>query len=45
MLGIDLAIGRPSVKPSLGEACAMRDSNRRGFLATSAAAAALPLLP
>ncbi len=45
MLGIDLALGRPSVKPPMAEACAMRDSNRRGFLATSAAAAAAPLLP
>ncbi len=45
MLGLDLALGRPSVKPSTEEACAMRDSNRRGFLATSAAAAAVPLLP
>ena len=45
MLGIDLAMGRASVKPSMAEDCAMRDSNRRGFLATSAAAAAVPLLP
>ena len=45
MLGIDLAIGRPSVKPSMAETRTMRDSNRRGFLATSAAAAAVPLLP
>lgn len=45
MLGIDLAMERPSVKPSMAEACAMHDSNRRGFLATSAAAAAVPLLP
>ena len=45
MLRLDLALGRPSGKPSMAEACAMRDSNRRGFLATSAAAAAVPLLP
>jgi hypothetical protein len=45
MLGIDLAIGRPRVKPSMAEARAMPDSSRRGFLATSAAAAAVPLLP
>src|SRR4051794_38998360 len=45
MLGLELAFGRPSVKPSIAEARAMRDSNRRGFLATSTAAAAGPLLP
>ena len=45
MLEINLAIRRPSAKPSMVEARAMRDSNRRGFLATSAAAAAVPLLP
>ena len=45
MLGIDHATGRPSAKPSMAETRDMRDSNRRGFLATSAAAAAVPLLP
>ena len=45
MLGIDLSPGLPSVKPSVAEIRAMRGSNRRGFLATSAAAAAVPLLP
>src|SRR5258708_1985164 len=33
------------MKRPAAEARAMRDSNRRGFLATSAAAAALPILP
>ena len=43
--GFDLAIGWPSVKPSMTGARAVRDPNRRGFLATSAAATAVPLLP
>jgi hypothetical protein len=45
MPGFQLAIARPKVKPSMAEARAMHDANRRGFLATSAAAAAAPLLP
>ena len=45
MPGLDLAIRRPGMKPSIAEACAMRELDRRGFLATSAAASAVPLLP